>query len=348
MNRIAPAALLLCLAAVRCVTAAEPAVPPSAAAPPAPVVAAAITRALPVIRDRGVEWIEQRSCVSCHRVSFMTWALRAAAENGFEVDRKQLTTWEQWSVEALLKPQEGRTEPAGASNLEGVAQVLWAARNQPDHPSTAARQQLLAFLLEAQEDSGTWPAKGQLPRQKRPPEETALVSSLWNALALGTAGNTAETAEARKRALAGAGPYREAASTEWYVVRLLLAVQSAAPGDRQQLIDRLTALQRPGGGWGWLVKDEADALATGMALYALRFADVPVEHDSIRQGVQFLLNTQQDDGSWQVPGTKRQARGLPVETAGYWGTCWATIGLLSTRTMPPPAGESAPAATPDG
>ncbi|MCK4615543.1 MAG: hypothetical protein KAT50_01630 [Pirellulales bacterium] len=31
---------------------------------------------------------------------------------------------------------------------------------------------------------------------------------------------------------------------------------------------------------------------------------------------------------WHVPGTKRKADNAPTETANYWGTAWAVVGLL--------------------
>jgi hypothetical protein len=53
----------------------------------------------------------------------------------------------------------------------------------------------------------------------------------------------------------------------------------------------------------------------------------------VRRAWDFLLRTQENDGSWQTPqeAVNTRRRGLNVYT--YWGTAWATIGLL--RTLPP-------------
>ncbi len=53
------------------------------------------------------------------------------------------------------------------------------------------------------------------------------------------------------------------------------------------------------------------------------------------KATQFLLSTQQADGSWQVKGTKQGRKDRVEETACYWGTAWAAIALL--QALPPPA-----------
>jgi len=77
------------------------------------------------------------------------------------------------------------------------------------------------------------------------------------------------------------------------------------------------------------------AYATGRALVALQAASLPVSDPAYQRGVQFLLNTQQDDGSWYV---KTRALGFqPYFDNGFpyaydqWisaaGTSWATMAL---------------------
>ena len=75
--------------------------------------------------------------------------------------------------------------------------------------------------------------------------------------------------------------------------------------------------------------------ATGRALYALQVAGVPASNTAYARGIQYLLKTQQEDGSWFV-----QSRALafqPYFDAGFphgynqWisaaGTSWAAIAL---------------------
>jgi hypothetical protein len=80
----------------------------------------------------------------------------------------------------------------------------------------------------------------------------------------------------------------------------------------------------------------SDAYATGLALVALRQGGgIPTSHPSYKQGVRFLLSSQQKDGSWHV---KSRALGFqPYFQSGYpyehdqWissaGAGWATAAL---------------------
>ena len=97
------------------------------------------------------------------------------------------------------------------------------------------------------------------------------------------------------------------------------------------------ALQIPGGrGWAQLPTLESDAYATGQALVSLGQAGVlrPGER-AYQRGVDFLLKTQFEDGSWHV-----RSRSLPIQPyfeSGFpWGhdqfisaaaTNWAVMAL---------------------
>jgi Squalene-hopene cyclase C-terminal domain len=95
------------------------------------------------------------------------------------------------------------------------------------------------------------------------------------------------------------------------------------------------ARQRPDGGWSDLESMESSVFATGRSLYALQIAGLPASDAAYRRAVKFLLDTQQEDGSWYV---KTRAMALqPYFDAGFphgfdqWisaaGTSWATVAL---------------------
>ncbi|MFG0333829.1 MAG: hypothetical protein ACF8TS_10740 [Maioricimonas sp. JB049] len=287
-----------------------------------------VHKALPYIAAQGVEWIEEKDCVSCHRVSLMTWALLDAQRHGFVVDAEKLSGWRTWSREALLSERDDG-DRVGSRNTEALSHILWAERNQPDRPLN----EFVGLIRQTQKEDGTWPAGGQLPMQKRPANETVHVSTMWNLLALGTTGNVDDQA-LRARALERVTRGEKAESTEWYALRLLLAVQSRDADAIARWTEQLQSLQREDGGWGWRIEDDSDALGTGMALYALSEAGVPAGHNVIRRGVDFLVESQNDDGSWTVRNTKEKKKTKPAETATYWGTCWTVIGLLATLDEP--------------
>jgi squalene-hopene/tetraprenyl-beta-curcumene cyclase len=159
--------------------------------------------------------------------------------------------------------------------------------------------------------------------------ETHQVTTMWLALALGTIEDP-KAAESRDRALRFLAAATPGKSTEWYAAKLLLDHQQQNKQASADALARLLALQNPDGGWGWLVDDSSDALGTGIALYALTLVDAAANDEAIRKAIHFLTSTQEADGSWQVRGTKKAKKDSIEETATYWGTAWAAIGMLQT------------------
>jgi len=112
-------------------------------------------------------------------------------------------------------------------------------------------------------------------------------------------------------------------------------------GVRGEIIDKLAGellnKQRPDGGWGQLQTLASDAYATGQVLVALNEtgAITPTE-PAYQRGVDFLLSTQLDEGSWHV-----KSRSIPFQPyfeSGFphgpdqWisaaATNWATMALI--------------------
>jgi hypothetical protein len=118
----------------------------------------------------------------------------------------------------------------------------------------------------------------------------------------------------------------------------------------QKAVRELLAAQRPDGGWSDLPSMASGAYATGQSLVALQAAGVPVTDAAYQKGVQFLLKTQLEDGSWYV---KTRALGFqPYFDNGFphgvdqWisaaATSWATMAL--TLASPGPTSSAARAA----
>ena len=102
----------------------------------------------------------------------------------------------------------------------------------------------------------------------------------------------------------------------------------------------LLSLQRSDGGWSQEPSLESDAYATGEALTALRESGMAAADDpAVRRGVEFLLRTQLQDGSWYV-----RSRSVPIQAyfesgfphgADQWisaaGTAWAVRALANVN-----------------
>ena len=97
--------------------------------------------------------------------------------------------------------------------------------------------------------------------------------------------------------------------------------------------------QRADGGWAQLPMLASDAYTTGQALVALGQAGAMAASDlAYKRGIEFLLNTQREDGSWYV-----KSRAIPLQPyfeSGFpygpykWisaaATNWAAMALAST------------------
>lgn len=286
----------------------------------------AVVRSLPYIARRGQWWIDSKDCVSCHRTAFTIWTHAAAADAGIPVDAEQLNDWVDWSFEALLKKNDKDTIVATV-NLDGVAQILHVTNSLPlTAMQKEHRQKLLAYLTDGQTESGAWKPAGQLPMQKRPASETEYVTTSWNRwLAVGS-GLPKSTSS---KAMAFLDQPIEFTSTESLVVDVLNA---ASDDTRVTAFDLIAAEQNEDGGFGWLRNGESDAIATGQVLFAAAsLNDTKPFANVLDKATSFLLETQEENGSWKVKGTKKNRLTKIQETATYWGTCWAVIGMLELQ-----------------
>ena len=90
--------------------------------------------------------------------------------------------------------------------------------------------------------------------------------------------------------------------TEDYAFKILGLVWGGGSQEAiRKTAQELLALQRPDGGWGQVATLGTDAYATGQALVALRESRaIAVSSPAYRRGIQYLLNSQLEDGSWYV------------------------------------------------
>ena len=140
-----------------------------------------------------------------------------------------------------------------------------------------------------------------------------------------------------------------AETTEERVHQLLGLVWAGETSGRlKKLSTALLQEQRPDGGWSQLAGLDSDAYATGQAIYALQEGGgIPASHSAIRKGIDYLLRTQNADGTWHV---RRRAHPFqPPMDSGFshgadgWissaGSSWAVLALV-TASDP---GQSVPA-----
>jgi squalene-hopene/tetraprenyl-beta-curcumene cyclase len=296
---------------------------------------------VPFIERTGADWIATKDCLSCHHTSFMVWSLNVAKQHGVPIDDAKLGKWTSWATDWRHHVVEASRAKAVhddtlRANSDAVAQLLLfgaaanARANQPQWFADSAVQ-----LAKAQQPDGSWKPGGQLPSQKRPQRETQEVSTMWALLALAGSDITDDSRSAAlKNAAAWLGNETSGKSTEWWATRLMLERRVGSATKADQLRADLLKRQKPDGGWGWLCDEESDALGTGIALYALGAERLPRTDPPIAKAQRFLVQTQKEDGSWPVRGTKQNKKDSIQPTSTYLGTCWAVVGLCETLDEP--------------
>jgi len=316
----------------------------------------AIERSLPFIEEKGVGWMNERGCASCHTVTFMLWSFNEARRHGIAVDARKLEEWTNWTLlNTVLRGKEG-------GGLDTMSQLILGRdpasrwREIPDRYPKAVDpfETIWESLLDRQNANGSWPVEGQLTV---PPE----VSTRWALLALAARDtpaveNTRNLGQgfvkqlkrieagiprSREKALAFLKDAKQADTVEGLQLRLQVERKFGETGRADEYRKELIERQNADGGWSNRpdVK-ESDAYATGQALYALRTDGLSADDKAIRRATKFLVQTQRKDGAWQV--ATRQVRSIntahkadPIYT--FWGTTWAAIGL--SQTLPAPAVE---------
>jgi hypothetical protein len=328
--------------------ATAPRYDPGRAARPTPVgaasatpdaIRAAVERSLPLLQDVGTAFISQTGCVSCHHNSLVSMAVAAARASGFAVNEAAAHA-QSSRIGSYLESWRDRTVQnipiAGAQDtISYLLFGLAADRFAPD-PATDAQA---IWLMRRQGPDGRWPLA-----TLRPPiesNEVAVTAISMRALqAFAPPSRRAEYAKAIDRARAWLTT-ATAVDTEERAFRLLGLHWADAPADAVAGAARqLLAIQKADGGWSQTASMASDAYATGQALVALRESAVvaPTE-PAYRKGLEFLLRTQIEDGSWIV-----ETRAVPIQAyfeSGFpygvnqWisaaATAWATTALAMAR-----------------
>ena len=289
-----------------------------------------VKRAIPFVHGRGLDWITNRECASCHQVPSMLWTMNRAADAGVAMDRVELDELTEWAADWGHWNQTGRKDgeaKVSAGNIDTMAFLL-LGRDKKDVSPGEWVVKFRSSLLANQQTDGSWNAGGQLPLGKRPLRETTEVTTMWTLVALNETGDEPLPEETRTRANDFLARPHIGVSTEWHALRLILAPDNE--GHLRKLLD----LQREDGSWGWIASEPGDAFGTGLALYSLARAGLPGDHEARRQAIKFLEKTQQKDGSWPVPSTRKKDANRISETATDWGTAWACIALLEGMPAP--------------
>ena len=306
-------------------------------------VKAAIEKGLRRIEHGVANYSKHRQCFSCHHQAMAVFSMTSAQERGFTVDAELLKKVIDFSLRSFRhKALIAKGHGVGGDSVSVVyALHTFAAVERPYDDTMGA---LVEYLLVKQRKDGAWPIPAH---GDRPPTMGSLFTNTGLALfalkkysppqhAPGAADlqKRIDTAFNKGRAwLLGNQP----TTTEDKVFRLRgLVYAGADKKEIEEARDLLLREQLKDGSWAQLPNREGDAYATGTVLTALRTAGLSTADAAYQKGVDYLLKTQKEDGSWIVQTRSRRLQvffdngdpGGQSQFISFAATSWAVMSLL--------------------
>jgi ankyrin repeat protein len=309
----------------------------------------AVQDSIPLLQRADASFVSNSGCVSCHNNSITAMTVGLTRKREFKIDEKIASGQARANALALEKLRDrlhqGFMFPVGDNFGETISSYmllgLYAENYKPDLNTDAVAM----HIRTRQMPDGQWTSQRA---DTRPP------------LCLGYIGQTALSMRALQL-------YAPKTDKDAYDKSIRLAAswlakaQSLSNDDRgwriaglawagveksavQKAMQELLAVQRSDGGWSDMASMESTSYATGKALVALQTGGLSASDPAYQRGVRFLLNTQQEDGSWYVK--TRALAFQPYFDAGFphgydqWisaaGTGWAAMALALALPEPRP------------
>ncbi len=310
---------------------------------------AAVERSMPLLRSASAQMLTAGGCVACHAQPMTAMAADLALARGWHAERptaESLQTLATLSAAAggLLQAREG----GGLPDTQVYNAMLLASQKAAPSLATDA---LVHYLAAKQRPEGNWHGIGatRAPIQDGDFSRTAM--SIRTLAVYGAPANRQEFAQRIERAtswLARQTPL----SAEDRVMQLLgLKWADANTRVRETRTRELMAAERSDGGWAQTPYLASDAYATGQVVYTLREMGIPAGDPVIQRGSEFLLRTQNQDGSWYVKSRAMKIQpyfesGFPYghdQWISHIGTAWAAMALSLTASEQPLSASASPA-----
>jgi hypothetical protein len=298
-------------------------------------VRTALERSVRLLEKSSAEFFVQSGCVACHAQGPAQFAVAAAHAKGVAIDEKLAAERLRQIVGSESRPSPIVMERPQVFG-DGILYVVETLARSGFAPNRTT-DFLAAEIAAEQSADGGW--HGNLSLARTPLEDddfsrTAMAIKVLKKYSTpGRADEMRVRIERGKRWLLEAKPW----VTEDYDMRLAgVALAGGSAAERNQLAKPILERQRVDGGWAQRDELASDAYATGMTLSLLAEAGVLEPAGAAYQkGLNFLLATQAEDGSWHVHS--RAAKFQPYFESGFpyghdqWissvGTAWAANAL---------------------
>jgi hypothetical protein len=285
------------------------------------------------------------------------WSISAAKQHGYPIDESLLKDTAEWllSADSRAFPRPQNQSPTGTSTNRDADKMTkdmmgarslsqptiylmhaFNARRDTDGPQHAAIAKIISHLATAQREDGSFAGRDAWRPIFNTPQILTrfVVAGLQDASPDDASHQRADILEAARSFLEGDEPD----STHQGIVLRILCEPPVSSGDvgsadspSARLAESVEQLRRmEHGGWSQTPDRAADAFATGQSLVALHRAGVPRTDPIVIAGIDFLIRTQNADGTWTMTSRPNPENGKPAENLNpitYAATAWATLGM---------------------
>jgi ankyrin repeat protein len=299
----------------------------------------AVAKSIALLEEASPKFFPKSGCISCHNVSIPLMALTEARRRGYPVKPASTQLLVKQTVATYSPQRENLLSGAcGILGSPGVGAYSLSPFKDEGYAPDSLTDAIVRCLSLSQHPDGHWhfgvdtrpplSAEGDIP-------ETALAARAMKSYTTPALADEMGTQIGRARSfLVSAKP----SFGGDYPYRLLGLVWTDAAGDQIKAAARdLVAQQRRDGGWAQSPDMSSDAYETGLSLAALAAADAnSMKSAAYRRGVDYLMRTQEADGSWHV---RSRAFGFqPYFESGFphghdqWismaATAWSAMALM--------------------
>lgn len=310
----------------------------------------ALTASIKALQTSMKDFAAKSNCISCHQEGLGRMMTASAQSRGFAIDEKldkeqvgrirgQLGELKPLHDQALVSAEAMKQVPLIEMN-EVSPGYSWLFAGMVAHGDTATQATAAAAMVLArqQHDNGSWTFS--LPRI--PMQSSNFTMTALAVRALQSYGPRAQSTEIDERigkAKAWLLTAPKKSSDDWSMGLLGQKWSGATLEERRATIEAILKAQNEDGGWSPVPGAPSDAYATGQMLYALAIAgEVGKDDPAFAKGTEYLLRTQDDDGTWftakrAIPANNYFNASFPhgeSQYASFNATCWATMALLET------------------
>lgn len=313
---------------------------PTTAASPAPAstpvdIKTAAERSMALLETSSQKFFKGSGCVSCHHQNAAGLAAGEARAKGLRFDAKA-------SAARIEMLKDGPPPPLLLERMDiGVPEIFastLAALAAENVPPNLVTDMIAANIAATQAPDGSWHTQNGVG-DRPPTAEGGITRAALCIRSLTVYGPPARVGEMNAR-IAKARQWLLAAkpvTAEDRNMQLLgLRWADADAATLKKLAIAILAQQQADGAWRQHGGVATDAYATGQSLYVLAKAGgVPPTDLAYQRGVNYLLATQNANGSWRV--TSRAPKFQAYFNSGFpfggdqwisaWATGWATMAL---------------------